>query len=131
MATTYNFFVPGVPRPQPRPRMARNGHIYTPKSADAWKTAVMSAFLIRQKFKVTPIESAVSLRVIFFMPSIKKSGSPHIAIPDIDNLLKSTMDALTRAGAWEDDCQVCQVTAEKRHAVRKDEVGAEILISAE
>jgi Holliday junction resolvase RusA-like endonuclease len=90
----------------------------------------MTAFLIRQNFKVTPLESAVSLRVIFFMPSGKNPNCPHIAVPDIDNLLKSTMDALTEAGAWKDDCQVCQVTAEKRHAVHKDQVGAEILISA-
>lgn len=77
------------------------------------------------------MESAVSLRVVFFMPPGKKADCPHIAIPDIDNLLKSTMDALTKAGVWRDDCQVCKVTAEKRYATGKDIAGAEIMISAD
>jgi Holliday junction resolvase RusA-like endonuclease len=128
--TEYSFFVPGVPRPQSRPRLSRTGHVYNPKSAEAWKTAVMSAFLIRQNFKVTPITGAVSLSVSFYLakPKTKMRCPHHLCKPDLDNLLKSTMDALTKAGAWEDDCQVCMITAHKDYALS---TGAKIIIIGE
>jgi Holliday junction resolvase RusA-like endonuclease len=64
------------------------------------------------------------------MPQTKMRYPHHLCKPDLDNLLKSTMDALTEAGAWKDDCQVCQVADEKRYATGKDTAGAEILIRA-
>lgn len=36
--------------------------------------------------------------------------------PDLDKLLRSTFDALTEAGIWRDDAQVCSLTAFKTYA---------------
>jgi Holliday junction resolvase RusA-like endonuclease len=117
----YEVFVDGVPKPQPRPRMTRQGRVYTPSTADAWKDAVKTAFTRRLKPK---IGIPVYLSVHFYLPCPKrvKPGAarpPHTGKPDIDNLLKSTMDALTVAGVWEDDAQVIQTAAEKHYAEEK------------
>ena len=37
----------------------------------------------------------------------------HTQKPDLDNLLKAA-DCLNHIGLWDDDCQVCQIVAEKR-----------------
>jgi Holliday junction resolvase RusA-like endonuclease len=116
----YEVFVEGVPKPQPRPRVTRRGHVYTPSTADAWKNAVKTAFMFRLKPKIS---IPVYLSVHFYLPCPKRvkpdAVMPHTGKPDIDNLLKSTMDALTVAGVWEDDTQVIQTAAEKHYAEEK------------
>jgi Holliday junction resolvase RusA-like endonuclease len=94
-----------------------------------WKAAVKAAF---PKKKGAPYKGSVALKVEFFMPRprrLKTEGAKvfHTGKPDIDNLLKSTMDALTEIGAWKDDCQVCQVVSEKTYA--EGNAGARIIIS--
>lgn len=37
-------------------------------------------------------------------------------LPDIDKLARAVLDALTAAGAWRDDAQVCELKASKRYA---------------
>jgi Holliday junction resolvase RusA-like endonuclease len=41
---------------------------------------------------------------------------PHTVKPDIDNLVKLVLDAMTKAGFWKDDSQVVILKAEKRWA---------------
>lgn len=125
----YNLFVNGTPKPQPRPCMMRNGHVYNPSSADAWKEQIKNCFKPCLKAKIT---SAVYLRVSFFMPCPKTfkadgvSYVPYVKKPDTDNLLKSTMDALTELKVWEDDCLVYAIDASKWYAQKK--TGAQIII---
>ena len=38
---------------------------------------------------------------------------PHTERPDADNLVKSILDAMTRAGVWEDDAQVYELRVRK------------------
>jgi len=121
----YNFFVKGLPKPQPRPRVAKNGHVYTPKSVGVWKDAVKLTALkyFNQKLLNQPL--AISIR--FYLPKpkgMKQCGKVlHDKKPDIDNLLKSTLDALIIL--WEDDSIVSKVYAEKYYG---DEAGALIII---
>ena len=100
--------------------MTRQGHVYTPSTADSWKDAVKSAFMFRLKPK---IGIPVYLTVHFYLPRHKrvKPGAvmPHTGKPDLDNLLKSTMDALTGIGVWKDDAQVIHTTVEKHYAEEK------------
>ena len=83
------------------------------------------------KKKGTPITNPVSLRVEFFMPRPQRLKTDekifHTGKPDIDNLLKSTMDALTEIGAWKDDSLVCQIISQKSYA--QGNAGARIIIS--
>jgi Holliday junction resolvase RusA-like endonuclease len=49
--------------------------------------------------------------------------------PDVDKLVRSTLDALTAAGLYGDDAQVAVLEVEKRYA-DPDPVGAVITVSA-
>lgn len=60
----------------------------------------------------------ISLVVDFFLPKPKstpKSVKAHLKKPDLDKLVRSVKDALTKV-AWEDDSQVVMVTATKMFA---------------
>ena len=129
MTEVYKLFVPGIPKAQPRPRMTKAGHVYTPDSAKAWKDAVSVEFLLQKK---EIINQPVKLTVCFFLPIPKSrlSGSkritemsPHTGKPDSDNLLKAVMDAMsaqkkgkpTAASVWTDDALVFSSHATKRY----------------
>lgn len=43
---------------------------------------------------------------------------PHVERPDADNLVKSILDSMTRAGVWTDDAQVFDVRVRKWRGVR-------------
>ena len=52
----------------------------------------------------------------------------HSKKPDLDNLIKATLDAMTQAGAWRDDSQVSTIRASKQYAFRLNKTGVRILI---
>jgi Holliday junction resolvase RusA-like endonuclease len=112
--------------------MAANGHVYNPHTADSWKEEIKACFCPCQK---TTITAPVYLRVIFFLPrpkSLKDTGGissiPHTKKPDLDNLLKSTMDAITELKIWSDDSLVFYIEASKWYG--RDKVGAQIIIES-
>ena len=115
METVCDFFVSGSPKAQPRPRMTKGGHVYTPDSAMDWKEAVSVACRLRVKETITrPVRLAVYF--CFPMPKRIKAGggvSPHVSKPDADNLLKAVMDAMTWANVWTDDALVFSSVTEK------------------
>ena len=43
---------------------------------------------------------------------------PHDVKPDADNLVKSLLDSMTRAGVWDDDAQVCDLRVRKWRGMR-------------
>jgi crossover junction endodeoxyribonuclease RusA len=111
--------------------MALNGHVYNPDSAKDWKEAVKTNFMLSRKPVIT---TPVCLKVCFFLPKPKrmktvgnKLNIPHIKKPDVDNLLKSTMDAITEAGIWKDDALVFATSADKWYA-QEGKIGAQIII---
>jgi len=121
----------GTPKAQPRVKAYRRGAhagVYTPNTADAWKAqVVLAASAYRQRFDVP-----VMLEAEFYLPRPKnrKADMYCQAKPDIDNLLKSTMDALSQAGVWRDDAQVVAVVASKRYEAENREIGAVIKVTA-
>jgi Holliday junction resolvase RusA-like endonuclease len=129
MKTDYHLFVNGIPRAQPRPRMTASGHVYNPHSADAWKEIIRTAF---NSFHKPPITTPIRLRVNFFLPRPKalKGGVsiPHAKKPDVDNLLKAVMDAMTVAKVWKDDALVYVTEASKWYAA--DKTGAHIIVES-
>jgi Holliday junction resolvase RusA-like endonuclease len=115
MKTVYDFFISGAPKAQPRPRMTKTGHVYTPDSAKLWKEIVSSEFIMRRQPLIT---NPVRLTVNFFFPVPKKMKNvsdylPHVAKPDADNLVKAVMDAMTDTGVWSDDSLVYSSIVEK------------------
>lgn len=131
LITILDIIVPGEPKGQPRTRVAtcrrRRGRliplarpiVFTPKSAEAWKTAIVSRARLQLGF-VTSVTLPILLSCEFVFPrplahyvggrrsGAIKSNAPidHNTKPDMSNLLKGLEDALTTAGVWKDDCRV-------------------------
>jgi len=138
------FFVEGHPKPQPRPRAYRSGRgirMYNPASANVWRAAVQ---LASAKSGETFGGDLVRVELTFYMPrpqahyrgtgknkprelchnAPKSCGTK----PDVDNLIKSTLDAMTDAGLWDDDKQVVEIRAEKLYA--NDAPGCAVTVDA-
>lgn len=76
-------------------------------------------FHAHKKAKSKQLLGPIKLGVTFYLPAPKSHAGQdgvHGGKPDLDNLIKSTMDALTTAKAWEDDRQVAVIMASKEYA---------------
>jgi Holliday junction resolvase RusA-like endonuclease len=130
MADVLQFWVPGVPKAQPRVKACRRGNhagVYDPGTADEWKKLVCAAALAhwnRARF-LGPLR----LVLLFGMQRPKAHFNRHGDVkpgvskwhqkkPDADNLAKAVMDAMTQLGIWEDDSQVVRLDVGKVYATR-------------
>jgi len=129
--TIYHLFVPGKPAAQPRTRKGKYGNIYNPDTADAWKEAIQVKFLAAGRKDI--IMGPVDIDTIFFFyaPEKRHKEVPHTQKPDIDNLVKSVMDALKGIGIYKDDCQVYAKFARKYWTNKKENEGMMIQVSEE
>lgn len=131
---SYRFFVPGTPVAQPRVKATRRGkfvHIYTPNDADEWKACVRK---VSAQYKPGSILTGpVYVRLLFAMPRPKSLSTrtykdeihrPHIFKPDVDNLTKAVLDAMSEW--WTDDCLVAMVQASKWYARVGGATGVEV-----
>lgn len=121
----------GIPKAQPRVKAYRKGAhagVYTPDTADDWKRAVMIA---AHELAGAMLDEPVHLQVEFYLPAPKRKHGEFVQNkPDLDNLCKAVMDALTAIGVWTDDSRVVTLDARKRYAINR-ECGASITISTE
>lgn len=111
-STGLEFRVPGTPVAQPRHRASCRGgfaRIYLPKdhAVHEWKRAI-HVCVEREIKKIGAIEGPVRLELLFSFEAKTRASMNQWRTkkPDIDNLAKAVMDALTDAGAWQDDSQV-------------------------
>ena len=115
-----NFIVTGDPAPQPRHRATnRGGHVrmYIPKNhpVNQWKNNVKD---FCNKLFDSPLEGALSVEMDFVIKrpkSLPKKQNFHIKKPDIDNLIKSTLDAMNGI-VFKDDKQVVCIVAAKHYS---------------
>lgn len=135
---TISFDIAGIPFAQPRPRITiKNGRAwaYHAHKVETWKETVQLITIselgsISRPARDRLIHCPVALTVIFRLPrpkSLPKKAVYHLKRPDIDNLCKSTVDAMTRAGAWKDDSQIFLLSATKLYALPGEE-GATVMI---
>lgn len=99
--TIYTRKVEGDPTSKARPRFTSYKgvkHAYTPHKTIRGEKAIADQFAGIPKF-----DSNVALACVFY-----RSNRQRV---DIDNMLKAVLDGGTRAGLWQDDCQVTALLA--------------------
>lgn len=111
-----------VPKARPRAGRTRDGRIivYTPKTTVLAEKQI--ELCSREHAPADPLTKpvAVEIRFSYAMPKSRKELIPGDFVnqrPDVDNLIKTVLDALTQGGRfWKDDSQVVIVRAEKVYA---------------
>lgn len=134
----------GVPGPQGSKRHVGNGvMVESSKKVKPWREDVRAAAidamaLFTEPFNDDQIRAAfdrldkqpLTVRIIFTLPRpkghygtgrnthhVKDSAPCYPAVkPDLDKLIRSTLDALGSAGVYGDDSQIVRVVAEKVYA---------------
>lgn len=121
------FFIQTQPKGQARPRFARNGNIvvtYDPKESKDYKADIKYQILQQNPQKMN---GGIAMSVEFTLQrpkshytskNVLKGTAPVwcTSKPDLDNLVKAVMDAITSLGKiWQDDKQVCSMYQGKKY----------------
>lgn len=139
---TIEAFIKGQPVPQPRPRACLRGRragIYNPPSADEWKAKIAAGLV---DYANRDDKRPFMLFLTFYMRrplshygtgknkhKIKRNAPDHhLQTPDIDNLTKAVMDAITVLNVWRDDSQVVSLNAAKVWSDVREDAGVNIAI---
>ena len=117
-----DFTIQGKPIASARPRITRLGRAYIPKATREAKQAVCSAAIEANKGR-PPLENAVCVHLGFYFRPPKnmlKKDLENVVRPkkpDIDNLIKTVLDGLTKAQVWKDDNLVVSISASKLYSL--------------
>ena len=106
-----------------RPRILRNGRSYVPKETRDRQMQVVGAWQTASHGATIPAHTRVEVGIESWraLPKSRPRGVESEADtykPDVDNVAKLVMDALTMAGAWADDSQVTFLCVEKHDRER-------------
>ena len=127
--------VHGVPAPQGSKKggySAKTGKTFVyeqnSKTQKSWRQDVIAAAVeLREVANVETFDGPIQVFVEFRLPrpasvNIRRRPFPSVK-PDIDKILRNTLDALTQAGVYRDDAQVIDLAVKKRYAT-DDPAGA-------
>jgi Holliday junction resolvase RusA-like endonuclease len=128
------FHVAGIPAPQG----SKTGYIRgtkvvlveSSKKVKPWRAAVAQA-ATQAYLHAEPIDGPVAVEIDFHLPrpkSLPKRVIWMVKKPDLDKLIRSTLDALSGI-AYIDDNRVTHITATKDYAASPDDAGATITIT--
>ena len=122
------FRVPGVPRGKKRPRFARRGNFvttYQPEE-DKKRESLIRACYLKAAGDIGPYDGpvAITIEALFTVPaswSQKKKAcpGPMTSKPDLDNIVKSVLDALNKV-AYLDDAQIVKQSSSKRRGANDE-----------
>lgn len=132
--------VTGLPKAQPRARViSRGGKTwgYTKDNGvKEWKGRIR--YELKRGWDGVQRAGAVSVLLSYQLARPMahigsqglKRGAPedHIVKPDLDNLDKAVLDAITELGLWKDDSQVVMLLSSKEYSKNPTESGCEIQI---
>lgn len=113
-----------TPVEQQRPRAARSKygvHMYDPQKVKQFKRVVAAEAQL--SYRERPLEGALTVSINFYRPIIKSVSRREmkrrearqvlpVVKPDLDNYIKSFLDAL-HGIYWIDDNQICHIEARK------------------
>jgi len=126
MESKITLTIPGEPKGKQRPRWQKLG-TYTPKDTVNYESYIKELFAIKYPDFI-PLDSALTVQIWagLLMPkstSKKKEGMMKLGIikptkrPDVDNILKTVMDALEKL-AYKNDSQIVRVVIDKDYSER-------------
>ena len=121
---TVRFEVLGQPKGKGRPRMAKNGHVFTPKDTVMYENLVKTMYTAQVGNK--SLEGAIKAEIIGYFAIPKSTSKKKKAEMlegkieythkiDCDNLAKVILDSLNHI-AYHDDSQVTQLYVCKKYA---------------
>lgn len=118
------FIVTGKPIGKQRPRFTKAGRCYTPNETKDYENRIRQAYITASNnFK---FENGVQIVVRAYYRKAKSNKSDFVNIkPDIDNVIKSVLDALNGI-AYDDDKQICSVIGHKAWAKSEPFIEVEI-----
>jgi Holliday junction resolvase RusA-like endonuclease len=131
MTELKQFFIPGIPKPQSRPKFARMGKFvrtYSPKTD--WFGLVYMQGLQNKPSEAYDTPLKLMLQFVLPKPKSAPKGKQWPSVrPDIDNYEKAVLDALTQAGMWTDDGLICEMFTSKVYAKPGEATGCRIAIT--
>ena len=114
-----------IPTAQQRARHTRSGMAYKSREQEANERTLEAMPLCHKPEK--PLCGPVKLDFTAYMPipastskkrrvDMQAGKIGHTVKPDVDNLAKQLLDAMTRLRFWDDDRQIVELTCRKRYA---------------
>ena len=126
------FTVLGNPRPKRRPRFFKRGNFVGTYTDTKTKRAEQDFLLQALKYRPkSPLKGEISIRLTFYLQPPKSLSKKKLELgvrpavrPDVDNLLKLSLDALNKI-FFRDDGQIVSVQVDKYYS---DKPRTEIII---
>lgn len=121
------FFIPIDPVAKGRPKMAANGHVYTPAETRAYEDEIKSLLLKHRRHFAVMFNLPLKITLHFFIKPPKKAVRHYPCVrPDLDNYAKAVLDAMNGI-VFKDDGQIITLSISKRyHEVAGTEVTLEV-----
>ena len=120
---TIRFEIEGEPMGKDRPRMSKQGHVYTPKATKDAEALVAESARYQNIGADMPLDGPVRIEMVFWSTH---DGKKRQGRRDLDNLCKLVMDGLNRV-AWHDDWQVSEIDAKLYRG--SEQAGSLVLIT--
>ena len=123
--------IPLKPKAKARPKLSRSKKAYNPKSTRVAQSDQATFFVSQQteSIETLPLPKKMSVEVhIAFYHKGTEDIKAKLSVPDIDNLLKLTLDAMTDAGIWTTDSQITKIVAEDLFAKKGEKARIEYVI---
>lgn len=142
MSERLAFLVHGTPAPQGSKKFYGGRMVESSKKVGPWREAVVAEILRHgcgDMHLDGPLQVGITFR--FLRPKGhygSRKGQPYLkddaptyvtSTPDIDKIIRSTLDALTQSGLIVDDARIASLVAEKRYCYENESPGAFIRIS--
>ena len=125
MIDRFDIVIHGKPHPKQRPRFG-GGRAYSPKSNTENAKDIQAQFMV-QRTGNEPLTGALYARISYYMPKpkskcrVNSNPFPYADTkPDLDNMLKQTLDSLNGL-MFIDDSQIVSVVTNKMWASPDDE----------
>lgn len=128
-----HFIIPGRPVGKGRPRFTKNGNCWTPGKTVAYEREIKLAYWSTYGHRKYESDKALAVDIVLYYPRPKNMAKykrlmaqkgmlrPTVK-PDVDNVIKTILDALNGV-AFEDDRQIVQVECEKWYDITEENEG--------